>query len=97
MDDELVDDVFEDEYNPKHYYQNTDTGLNFNEGLFLDERTPSPTSAHPAFRTVDLRGNSAAGEDDGWKSFRIEDDNEFDESFLHKVIGMCIATGCSLV
>lgn len=84
MDDELIDDVFEDD--PKHYYQNTDTGLNLNEATFLDEQTPSPTSKHPAFRNVDLKSTSGINEfDDGWKSFKIEDDNEFDESLLHKV------------
>lgn len=80
MDDELIDDVFEDDPT-KHYYQNTDTGLNCNEANFLDE--PSPTDKHPAFRNVDLKSSSAV--DDGWKSFKIEDDNDFDESLLHKV------------
>lgn len=84
MDDELIDDVFEDD--PKHYYQNTDTGLNFNEANFLDDVSPSPTGKHPAFRNVDLKSTSGINDfDDGWKSFKIEDDNEFDESLLHKV------------
>lgn len=78
MDDDLVDDVFEDEY--KHYYQNTDTGLNCNEATFLDEQTPSPTvTGHPAYRV-----NSTATED-GWKSYKINDDTGFDENVLHKV------------
>lgn len=88
MDDELIDDVFEDEcqFNPKLYYQNTDTGLNINEATFLSDQTPSPTSCHPTFRNVKLKSNSGVTEfDDGWKSFKIEDDSEFDESILHKV------------
>lgn len=88
MEDDLVDDVFEDEcqFNPKKFYQNTDTGLNLNEATFLDGRTPSPTSNHPAFRNDNAKTGSAYTDfDDGWKSFRIEDDNEFDESILHKV------------
>lgn len=81
MDDDLIDDVFEDEYNPNKYYHNTDTGLNFNESAFLDDLTPSPTSGHPAFRA-----NSSTVVDEGWKSFKIDDaDNDFDESILHKV------------
>lgn len=100
MDDELVDDVFEDDYhfNPKNYYQNTDTGLNLNEATFFNDETPSPTSGHPAFRNNDRKSASSAAAapsnpnatdindfDDGWKSFKIEDDNGFDESILHKV------------
>lgn len=80
MDDELIDDVFEED--PKHYYQNTDTGLNYNDANFLDE--PSPTGKHPAFRNIDLKSSSGI-DDDGWKSFKIVDDNGFDESLLHKV------------
>lgn len=88
MDDDLIDDVFEDEsqFNPKHFYQNTDTGLNVNESAFLGDGTPSPTSSHPAFRDVNLKSNSGIVDfDDGWKSFKIEDDNDYDESMLHKV------------
>lgn len=86
MEDDLIDDVFEDEcqFNPNKHFKNTNTGLNFNEATFLDEETPSPTSNHPAFRNVALRTKSGDF-DDGWKSFKIEDDNEFDESVLHKV------------
>lgn len=89
MEDDLVDDVFEDD--PKNYYQNTDTGLNFNDSTFLDE-TPSPTTKHPAFRNVN---NSEF--DDGWKSFKIEDDNEFDEKVLHKVIFIYIISNKSVI
>lgn len=79
MDDDLVDDVFEDEYHPKNYYENKNTGLNCNEATFLDDITPSPKSKHPAFRI----GSSAA--DDDWKSYKIDENTEFDESILHKV------------
>lgn len=95
MDDELIDDVFEDEnqFNPKHFYQNKDTGLNLNENAFLDDQTPSPTGKHPAFRNVGLKSNSAASEiDDGWKSFRIVDDTGFDEEALHKVFPLLSET-----
>lgn len=88
MDDELIDDVFEDEsqFNPKHFYQNQDTGLNLNEATFLTEQTPSPTGKHPAFRNVGLKSNSAVSDfDDGWNSFKIDDDTGFDENMLHKV------------
>lgn len=81
MDDDLIDDVFEDEYNPNKFYRNIDTGLNLNEATFLDDFTPSPTGNHPAFRA-----NSSTAVDDGWKSFKIDDsDSGFDESMLHKV------------
>lgn len=85
MDDELIDDVFED---PKNFFQNTDTGLNVNESAFLEDQTPSPTGCHPAFRNVNLKSVSGVSElDDGWNSFKIADDNsEFDESMLHKVL-----------
>lgn len=85
MDDELVDDVFEDDvYNPKHYYQNTNTDLSFTEATFLDEQTPSPTGIHPGFQTTNAKFVSN-GDNDGWRSFKIDDDNEFDENTLHKV------------
>lgn len=87
MDDDLVDDVFEED-DPKNYYQNTDTGLNVNEAPFFDDLTPSPTSQHPAFRdAAAAKSNNGLSSDfdDGWKSFKIEDDNGFDESILHKV------------
>lgn len=85
MDEELVDDVFEDDlYNPKNYYQNTNTDLSFSGATFLNEETPSPTGIHPGFRTQNAK--FANGDDDGWKSFKIDDDNnEFDENTLHKV------------
>lgn len=84
MDEELVDDVFEDDlYNPKNYYQNTNTGLSFSEATFLTEETPSPTGIHPGFRTTNTKLPN--GDNDGWKSFKIDDDNEFDENTLHKV------------
>lgn len=81
MDDELIDDVFEDEcqFNPNKYFQNTDTGLSLNDATFLDDQTPSPTNRHPAFKA------NSSTPDDGWKSFKIDDDNDFDESLLHKV------------
>lgn len=94
MDDELIDDVFEDEnqFNPRHFYQNQDTGLNCNEATFLDEQTPSPTSKHPAFRNVGLKSNSAVSDfDDDWKSFKIDDDSAFDDSTLHKVNFICVS------
>lgn len=86
MDDDLVDDVFEED-DPAKYYQNTDTGLNINDTPFFDDVTPSPTSQHPAFRDVAAKSNPGLSSDfdDGWKSFKIEDDNGFDESVLHKV------------
>lgn len=86
MDDDLVDDVFEED-DPKNYYQNVDTGLNINEAPFFDDQTPSPTSRHPAFRNVAAKSNTGLSSDfdDGWKSFKIVDDNGFDESVLHKV------------
>lgn len=84
MDDELIDDVFED---PKNFFHNTDTGLNVNESTFLDDQTPSPTGCHPAFRNVNLKSTSGVSElDDGWNSFKIDDGSEFDESMLHKVL-----------
>lgn len=91
MDDELIDDVFEEERN---YFQNTDTGLNVNEATFLDDHTPSPTDRHPAFRNVNLK--SSGGVDDGWNSFKIDDDNNgFDENLLHKVncLIVCLSYG----
>lgn len=86
MDDDLVDDVFEED-DPSNYYQNKDTGLNTNDAPFFDDVTPSPTSQHPAFRDVAAKSNTGLNSDfnDGWKSFKIEDDNGFDESVLHKV------------
>lgn len=84
MDEELVDDVFEDDlYNPKNYYRNTNTGLSFSEATFLTEQTPSPTGIHPGFRTTNTKLPN--GDNDGWKSFKIVDDNAFDENTLHKV------------
>lgn len=98
MDNELIDDVFEEEsaYNPKNYYQNTDTGLNVGESIFLDERSPSPPTFHPGIKPPrdgsrsyqngnKARARTASDDDDGWKSYRIEDDSAFDENFLHKV------------
>lgn len=86
MDDDLVDDVFEDD--PQNYFQNVDTGLNVNDAPFFDDLTPSPTSRHPAFRSINAKPNTGLNSDfdDGWKSFKIEDENNgFDESILHKV------------
>lgn len=86
MDDDLVDDVFEED-DPKNYYQNVNTGLNVNDAPFFDDQTPSPTSRHPAFRNTAAKSNTGPSSefDDGWSSFKIEDDNGFDESVLHKV------------
>lgn len=86
MDDELIDDVFEDEnqFNPRNFYQNTDTGLNFNEATFLDDQTPSPTGIHPGFKPTNSKQTTTIDDDD-WKSYKIEDDTEFDENTLHKV------------
>lgn len=81
MDDELIDDVFEDD--PSKYFQNTDTGLNIAEATFLDEQTPSPTGVYPGFKPNNRE--SATDDDDGWRSYRIIDDTEFDENTLHKV------------
>lgn len=65
----------------------SEIGLNINEAPFFDDQTPSPTSQHPAFRDAAAKSNTGLSSDfdDGWKSFKIEDDNEFDESVLHKV------------
>lgn len=90
--DSLSDDVFEEDsmLNPKHFYQNTDTGLNVSDNVFLDERTPSPSGYpgyKPAREALQLYGLStdAMHDDEGWKSFQIEEDKHFDDSIIHKV------------
>lgn len=91
--DSLSDDVFEEDsmLNPKNFYQNTDTGLNISDSVFLDERTPSPTG-YPNYRppkeALQLYGLKAGQihGDEGWQSYKIEEDNTFDDSVVHKVI-----------
>lgn len=86
MHDELVDDVFEDGslFNPKQYHQNTDTGLNLNEAGFFKNETPSPIDAnHPGFQYRSSSGGTDL--DDGWKSYKIEDDARYNDSIVHKV------------
>lgn len=92
MDDELIDDVFEDggQFNPKHYYQNKNTDLNVTDAEFLNDQTPSPTtSTHPGFKSIRNGVISETEIDDGWKSYKIDDDakdkTEFDDSVVHKV------------
>lgn len=97
IDDVFEDECM---YNPRNYYQNIDTGLNVGEANFTDERSPSPTlypgSKPPkdGLRKPTNTNNGKAGasacndgndDDDGWKSYKIEDDSMFDENFLHKV------------
>lgn len=85
MDDELVDDVFEDcsQLNPTHFHQNTDTGLNMNEATFLYDQTPSPiASICPGFKQHNNVDETDI--DDGWKSFKIDDDNKFNDAVTHK-------------
>lgn len=85
MDDELVDEVFEDcnLFNPKHFHQNTNTGLNMNEATFLDEQTPSPiTTLHPGFKQ--RSSVEEPGVDDGWRSYKIDDEHTFNNAITHK-------------
>lgn len=85
MQDELVDDVFEDNglFNLKQYHQNTDTGLSLNEANCFTNETPSPIdTVHPGFRQ---RSVGETDTDDGWRSYKIDDENKFDDSVVHKV------------
>lgn len=86
MNNELVDDVFEDGclFNPQHYHQNTNTDLNINPGSFFDDQTPSPiTTLHPGIKQ--RHSVDDADDDDGWKSYKIEENLKFDDSVTHKV------------
>lgn len=97
--DSLSDDVFEEDGHPNpNYIYHANDGLNMNEPL--DDRTPTPTHGYPGFKPhkdalrlyafKDSRGSRGSNgtTEDGWASYRIEEDTTFDESVVHKVSEM---------
>lgn len=86
-DDSMSDDVFEE----------PPAVLNIDQDEIM-LRTPSP-SGYPGYRPpvealrlyalqADINEESTKiqdGDDDGWKSYKLEDENPFDENLLHKV------------
>lgn len=86
MSNEMVDDVFEDGclFNPQHYHQNTNTDLNVEPGTIFDDQTPSPIISLPS-GIKERNGVDDADADDGWKSYRIEENPKFEDSIIHKV------------
>lgn len=90
--DNLSDDVFEEdgEINPKYVYHKND-GLNMNQPLPDDSPTGYPGYKPPkeALRLYALKdkknGTDESDTDDGWRSFKIDEDERFDETVTHKV------------
>lgn len=87
-DDSLSDEVFEDEATGR-YKINKNSNLNVEDEDF---RTPSP-SGYPGYKppaeALRMYGiENGVQENDDWKSYKIEDDDntkEFDENLTHKV------------
>ncbi|XP_059615314.1 ras-related protein Rab-37 isoform X3 [Phlebotomus argentipes] len=87
-DDSLSDEVFEDE-SAARYKINKNSNLNVDDEEF---RTPSP-SGYPGYKppaeALRMYGLENGVENDDWKSYKIEDDDntkEFDENLTHKTI-----------
>ncbi|XP_055707786.1 ras-related protein Rab-37 isoform X2 [Phlebotomus papatasi] len=88
-DDSLSDEVFEDEATGR-YKINKNSNLNVEDEDF---RTPSP-SGYPGYKppaeALRMYGiENGVQENDDWKSYKIEDDDntkEFDENLTHKTI-----------
>lgn len=92
--DSLSDDVFEEDGqpNPKYVFHEND-GLNINEPLPDDSPTGYP-GYKPPREAVRLYGMvndyfkkdvKKEDTDDGWKSYKIDDEEPFDDTVLHKV------------
>lgn len=94
--DSLSDDVFEEDGqpNPKYVFHKND-GLNINEPVPDDSPTGYPGYKPPreAVRMYAMCADYFKNKkevtkedvDDGWKSYKIEDDDAFDDSVVHKV------------
>ncbi|XP_055690459.1 ras-related protein Rab-26 isoform X2 [Lutzomyia longipalpis] len=87
-DDSLSDEVFEDE-TATRYKINKNSNL---DAADVDFRTSSPTG-YPGYKppaeALRMYGLENGIEDDDWRSFKIEEDDntkEFDENLTHKTI-----------